>query len=169
MNRAHLPAALTVAIACTLLAACATAPTPLQGTFAEVSPDQATTAASTIGTAVRWGGRIVEVTPQPDRTCFQMLSAPLDANGRPSFSGNQAGGRFIACRTGFYDPALFTADREVTFTGRIAATEQVQIGEYDYRLRRVDADVVYLWPERADVQVIRYEPYPWGWGPGWWW
>ena len=45
----------------------------------------------------------------------------------------------------------------------------MRIGEYDYRLPRMDADVVYLWPERADVQVIRYEPYPWGWGPGWWW
>ncbi|PJK00898.1 hypothetical protein CO641_02775 [Lysobacteraceae bacterium NML91-0213] len=168
MIRSHLPA-LAMALACTLLAACATAPAPLQGSYAAVSPDQATTSASSTGTAVRWGGRIVEVTPQADRTCFQMLSAPLDGNGRPSFSGNRTGGRFIACRAGFYDPALFAADREVTFTGRIAATEQVRIGEYDYRLPRMDADVVYLWPERADVQVIRYEPYPWGWGPGWWW
>ena len=66
---------------------------------------------------------------------------------------------------------LFAADREVTFTGRVADTEQVRIGEYDYRLPRLDADVVYLWPERADVQVIHHQPYPWGpvWGPGWWW
>ena len=98
-----------------------------------------------------------------------MIATRLTAHGRPYWAADDTNGRFIACRTGFYDPALFTADREVTFTGRIAATEQVQIGEYDYRLPRVDADVVYLWPERADVQVIRYEPYPWGWGPGWWW
>ena len=158
------------AAAVALLGACASAPQPLQGAFPAVTPEQAV-AGQQVGANVRWGGRIVQTLPGPDSTCFQVVAIPLGASGRPvsGAAADAAQGRFIACRTGFYDPALFTADREVTFTGRIAATEQVQIGEYDYRLPRVDADVVYLWPERADVQVIRYEPYPWGWGPGWWW
>lgn len=160
-----LPLALAATFACTL-AACVTAPAPLQGEYAALTPDQAV-ASTGAGTAVRWGGRIVEVTPEADRTCFQVLSMPLDSSGRPGTHDNRSGGRFIACRAGFYDPALFTSDREITFTGRIAGTETVRVGEYDYRLPRIDADVVYLWPERADVQVIHYEPYPWG--PGWWW
>ena len=172
MTRASPSFLLAAVCAGVLLAGCATQPVPLQGAYTAVTPEQAVDGASA-GTTVRWGGRIVEVTPESSRTCFQMLSAPLDATGRPSFRDDRTGGRFIACRAGFYDPALFTADREVTFTGRVTTTEQVRIGEYDYRLPRLDADVVYLWPERADVQVIRYDPYPWGppgWGPrGWWW
>lgn len=166
MTRATL-AFLAAACASALLAGCATQPVPLQGAYTAITPEQAADGTG-LGATVRWGGRIVEVAPEPARTCFQVLSAPLDATGRPRFQGDVAGGRFIACRAGFYDPALFAADREVTFTGRVAGTEQVRIGEYDYRLPRLDADVVYLWPERADVQVIRYDPYPWG-PPGWWW
>lgn len=162
--------ALPIALAATtlLLAGCVTAPAPLQGAYAPVSPDQVGPGANP-QVQVRWGGRVVEVNPGPDRTCFQMLSMPLDTSGRPVSGGNQTSGRFLACRSGFYDPALFTSDREVTFTGRVAGHDQVRIGEYDYTLPRLDADVVYLWPERVDVQVIHHDPYPWGWSPRWWW
>ena len=63
-------------------------------------------------------------------------------------------GRFIACRTGFYDPAVFEPNREMTFTGRIEAYDTRKIGGFDYRFPRVAADVVYLWPIRERVDVL---------------
>ena len=157
-----------VAFAALLLGACATYPGPLQGQYTGVSPHQAAERDMT-GTMVRWGGRIVSVEPQQNRTCFEVISTRLDSQGRPYWASDEVGGRFIACRQGFYDPALFQADREVTFTGRLAGYETRKIGGYDYRFPRLEADVVYLWPvqERVDV-VHRPGPYwgsPWG---GWW-
>ncbi len=59
---------------------------------------------------------------------------------------------------------MFTAGREVTFVGRVqSTTESVRIGEYDYRLPLLAADVVYLWPVITEVRVVAD---PWGpWGP----
>jgi outer membrane lipoprotein len=147
------------------VAACATAPQPLQGQFTPLTPREAVERDST-GATVRWGGRIVEVEPQPNRTCFQMISTRLDVSGRPYWASDDVGGRFIACRTGFYDPAVFEKNREVTFTGRIEGYDTRRIGQYDYRLPRLAADVVYLWPVRQRVDVIE-RPAPWPWW-GWW-
>ncbi|HZX81768.1 MAG TPA: Slp family lipoprotein [Lysobacter sp.] len=154
------PAALAAA-----LAACATAPQPLQGEFTAITPREAVDRDST-GAVVRWGGRIVDVEPQANRTCFHMISTRLDVSGRPYWATDDVGGRFIACRTGFYDPAVFERNREVTFTGRVTGYDSRRIGQYDYRLPRVEADVVYLWPVRERVDVIE-RPAPWPWW-GWW-
>jgi outer membrane lipoprotein len=163
------------------LGACATAPKPLQGQFPTVTPRDATTGVQA-GAQVRWGGRIVETKPGADSTCFQMISSPLSATGRPTRDTPDAtDGRFVACRAGFYDPAIFAEGREVTFIGRVDGMENTRIGDYDYRLPRVTADVVYLWPQVREVEVrsypspFYYDPF-WGpgWGPGWgprrgWW
>lgn len=159
-----------------LLGACATAPQPLQGSFTQVTPRDATAGAQ-VGAQVRWGGRIIETKPDQNATCFQLVSRPLNATGRPSSSEpDNTDGRFIACRAGFYDPAVFAPGREVTFVGRIESFENTRIGEYDYRLPKVNADVVYLWPEVREVEVVPSPFYdPWGpyWGPRWgywgWW
>lgn len=146
-----------------LLGACASEPRPLQGAFAQITPREATTRDST-GAVVRWGGRIVDVEPQADRTCFNMISTRLDVSGRPYWATDDVGGRFIACRSGFYDPAVFEKNREMTFTGRVDGYESRRIGQYDYRVPRINADVVYLWPVRRQVDVVtRPAPWPW-WG-----
>ena len=154
-----------MATATALLTACVSQPQPLQGTFAQISPRDAIATDST-GAMVRWGGRIVDVEPQPNRTCFEMISTRLSNTGRPYWASDDVGGRFIACRTGFYDPALFEKNREVTFSGRVAGYENRRIGQYDYRFPRVEADVVYLWPVRERVNVVT-RPAPWPWW-GWW-
>lgn len=155
------------------LAACATAPKPLQGQFSMVSPRDAVPTQQ-VGTPVRWGGRIIETNPGQGQTCFQMISRPLNGSGRPSTtSADASDGRFIACRAGFYDPAVFAEGREVTFIGKIEGYETARIGEYDYQLPRVAADVVYLWPEVREVEVRPYPYYDPFWGPRWgywgWW
>ncbi len=167
------------AVAALSLAACATAPKPLQGQFSGVTPRDSV-AAPQVGTQVRWGGKIIATNPGQGQTCFQLLSRPLNASGRPdSGSSDASDGRFVACRAGFYDPAVFEPGRDVTFIGTIAGYEDTKIGEFDYKLPKIQADVVYLWPVVRDVQVVPAYPYgPWGpydpwWGPRWgyrgWW
>lgn len=142
----------TVALLVAGLAGCASSPKPLQGQFSNLLPEEA----SRLGTgadAVRWGGRIVKVAPQASRSCFEIVGLRLDSSGQP-LRHDRSEGRFLACRAGFYDPEVFKAGREITVTGRIEGFETHAIGEYEYRYPRVQADVVYLWPERRDIDVI---------------
>jgi len=166
-------------VASALLSACVSQPKPLQGAYADTTPESAMHSDST-GTAVRWGGRIVAVEPRADSTCFEMISSRMGSGGRPAATRDETNGRFIACRAGFYDPAVFEQNREVTFTGRIDGYENRRIGEYDYRFPKIAADVVYLWPKRDTTTVVYpaapyYHPYygfypGWRWGfGGWWW
>lgn len=153
------------ALLASTLAACATVPAPLQGPYVDGSP----TAGYAEGEPVRWGGSIISVEPRPDTTCFQVLARELNDYSRPRRIDDSAG-RFLACRKGFYDPAVFTEGRDVTVAGRIDGRETRRIGEYDYPLPRVAADVVYLWPERTiyDDPYYWHRPYwgPW-YGPAW--
>ncbi|MGE6333624.1 Slp family lipoprotein [Stenotrophomonas sp. NPDC077659] len=161
---------LLTAVATLALSACATAPKPLQGQFSVVSPRDSV-ATQQVGTPVRWGGRIIETQPGQGETCFQIISRPLNGSGRPNTTSSDASdGRFIACRAGFYDPAVFEAGRDVTFIGKIDGYANTRIGEYDYRLPKLAADVIYLWPEQRQVDVVPYPYGPWGpgpWGPYW--
>jgi len=153
------------------LGACATVPAPLQGQFPPVTPRQAAAGGAGSNETVRWGGEIISVEPRADRTCFEILARDLDSIARP-VTGDPSGGRFLACRNGFYDPEEFKQGREITVVGRLDGTEQAKVGDFDYTYPRVAADTVYLWPERP---IYAYSPYyaypywgPWGgWGPYW--
>ena len=162
------------ALASVLLAACATAPKPLQGQFAPITPQQSLQA-GTQGQNVRWGGSVIETLPGANQTCFQMLARPLNSLGRPMSSNRDASdGRFLACRAGFYDPAVFQPGRDITFIGRVDGQEDVKIGEYSYQLPKLRAETIYLWPEQTTSNLPPPYPYhgPWGpgpWGPRWGW
>jgi outer membrane lipoprotein len=155
-------------LAALALTACATGPQPIRGEFDPLSPEQAS-AQGAPGALVRWGGSIISVEPAAGETCFVMLSRPLRSDGRPIFNRETSDGRFIACRSGFYDPALFAEGREVTFTGRIGAFEERAIGAYTYRYPKLAAEVVYLWEEREE-RIDPRHAYPYRspyWGPWW--
>ncbi|MBL8296958.1 MAG: Slp family lipoprotein [Rhodanobacteraceae bacterium] len=146
------------------LAACATAPKPLRGEFAAAPQPPAAD-----GQKVRWGGEIIRTVNAAERSCFEVLARPLDARARPQRQDHSEG-RFLACRSGFYDPAVFAAGREITVIGSIVGDEIRKVGDYDYRYPRVAADVIYLWSERAATNYHQrwfYDPFwhrPW-WGP----
>jgi outer membrane lipoprotein len=147
------------------LTGCVTAPKPLQGQFSPLLPDAAVSRQAT-GELVRWGGHIVSVDPQSQRTCFEIVAAPLYSSGRPK-NVDASAGRFLACRAGFYEPEVFQPGRDITISGRIEAFETRKVGDYDYRYPRVAADVIYLWPDRPDVDVIVTSPYYYGGWGGW--
>jgi len=162
------PLALTAAIA--LLGGCVTVPQPLQGNYTNITTASAQQGGAG-GTIVRWGGEIIKTEPGPQETCFYILSRPLDSQARPT-RGNEGEnqGRFVACRTGFYDPEVFTRGRELTVTGTVHGTVTQKVGDYDYAYPCVEANVVYLWPKRVANYGYPgyYDPYwggPWG-GPG---
>ena len=155
------PVALVFALS---LAGCVTAPKPLQGEFSTLTPEAAV-AKQAVGERVRWGGRVVSVEPRSQSSCFEIVAIPLDGATQPQ-RVDRSLGRFIACRSGFYDPEVFKAGRDITVSGRIEGFENRKVGEYDYTYPRVAAEVIYLWPERADVQVIRERPFFWGGGYG---
>ncbi len=166
------PKLATLLAAAFVLAGCATAPAPLRGDYAPLTPaDAASTAA--VGASVRWGGTIAAVEPRRDSTCLQIVGRDLGSLARPR-SDDSTTGRFLACRAGFYDPQVFATGREVTVVGRIDGMETRLIGEYEYRHPRVAADVIYLWPPRQEVDPRWrdpwYYPYPYWYGPRhWWW
>ena len=157
--------ALLLVPAATLIAGCATAPVPLAGEFAALTPADSV-ATSRNGERVRWGGEIIKVEPRADSTCFEVLGRPLDARARPLVR-DHSDGRFIACRAGFYDPEVFVRGRDITIVGQVTGSEKGRVGEFDYTYARVAADAVYLWPKRPLVVEQRntWGPDPF-WGPG---
>ena len=157
---------LAVAALTALAAACATAPEPLRGTFAPISPDEATRSGAD-GELVRWGGTIIAADPRADATCFEVLGRPLGDNARPRDT-DVGTGRFLACRGGFYDPAIFGEGREMTVVGRVAGSEVRPVGDYAYPYPRVDADVVFLWPERDERDVYYVGALGWYHHPRFW-
>lgn len=147
----------------TSLAACVSVPKPLQGEFPAATPESAQAAQM-----VRWGGSIVAVEPEATRTCLQILARPLGGDARPR-AGDEQLGRFLACKAGFLDPAVFTVGRELTLTGVVGESRSVYIGEYAYRMPEVAIATLFLWPERPPpMHGLHPAPAyfgPWGWDP----
>lgn len=160
---------LGLALLACALGACATVPTPLQGQFTAVSPRDAA-ASGGHGEAVRWGGEIIGVDPRANQTCFEILARDLDTQARP-VARDPSDGRFLACRSGFYDPEEFKRGRDITIVGQLDGTEHAKVGDFDYTYPRVAANAIYLWPKRPLYAATPYyDPWYgpwWGYGPYW--
>lgn len=156
-----------LALSFAALAGCAAVPDPLEGDYSQsFYPSQAT--ANSVDARMRWGGSVVETTPEADRTCIEILAHELDSTTRPVRSDRDLG-RFLACRDTFMDPEIFTRGREVTVTGRLTGFRTGRVGQFEYEYPLIETDAVYLWPERPEFD--RYDYYGW-YSPyyryGWW-
>ncbi len=144
------------------LTACASTPAPLKGQYADTTPQQVHgNVDAYVGRHVRWGGDIASVKPGQNSTCVTVLARPLDGEARPKDT-DQTLGRFIACSSGFYDPAVYAQKREVTVVGTIAGSKTEKIGDYDYTYPEVTADNIYLWPKRPQFNGAYPYYYPYG-------
>ncbi len=147
------------------LASCTTVPEQLQGEFPQLAPSQVDPGA--FGTRVRWGGVILATRLEENRTCLEILSRELDKYLRPERE-DYTDGRYIACKDGFQDPAVFTRGREVTTIGPIRNLRVQEIEGFAYRFPVIDAERLVLWEKRQKVLVYRgfndpfYYHYPWG-------
>ena len=145
------------------LASCTTVPEQLQGEFPQLAPSQVDPGA--FGTRVRWGGVILATRLEENRTCLEILSRELDKYLRPERE-DYTDGRYIACKDGFQDPAVFTRGREVTTIGTIRNLRVQEIEGFAYSFPVIDAERLVLWEKRQKVLVYRGYPdplfYPWG-------
>jgi outer membrane lipoprotein len=155
----------TLTLAVLALAGCTTIPEELQGIYPPVSPLRVE--AAEFGSAVRWGGVIIDSTHSRADTCFEILSRDLDKYLRPRVE-DRSGGRFIACKEGFYDPEVFARGREVTLVGRIRALEVRNVDEFEYHYPVVDVEELVLWEVREEVLVVDNHFYSPFWHPYYW-
>lgn len=151
-----LPGALILVL---LASGCATVPEPLGGEFRQLTPEQS--GDQHVGQRVRWGGSIVDTRPGENETCIEILSRALDDRARPR-TGDADHGRFLACRDGFEDPAVFESGRDITVVGGLTGFVEGRIGEFRYIYPRVEAETLFLWGEETPV---RYYHDPWFYGP----
>lgn len=159
--RSMQPARYTLILATALaLGACASIPDELAGEYGGPSPRAASPA--DVGAEVRWGGRLLAVTPEAKRSCFEILSRPLSRIARPVADGGGSGQRFLACRRGFVDPAAYPAGADITIVGRLSAFETRMVGDYDYRYPVVRLRAAHQWPRR---RALDPDPIP---PPRWW-
>ena len=142
------------------MAGCASIPAPLEGDYSEsFQPEQANE--RSLGARVRWGGTVVETMPEAERTCIEILARELDRSARP-IDSDANHGRFLACRDEFIDPEIFTNGREVTAVGRLESFRSGHVGEFVYEYPVLDAEAIYLWPERLETAWYGHAGYGWG-------
>jgi outer membrane lipoprotein len=138
------------------LGACETMPPELAagGPYLDISPAQARSS-DYEQQRVRWGGAIIQTLPQGQRTCFEMAGLALDSVGEP-LASDVSTGRFTACADGFYEPAIYSTGRHLTFTGRIQGRARHTIGNHTFEFPKLEAGRVYLWPKRSEVIYVPY-------------
>lgn len=162
------PRSALLALLAALVTSCASTPPALRGDYPGPAP--AAAGDEHRGARVRWGGRLLEVRPEAERTCLEILALPLGGDARPD-SGASPGRRFLACRDGFVDPAAYPPERHVTVTGTLEGFVTRAIGDYDYRFPVVRIDAIHLWPPPIEPRAYPawprdpWYPYyrdPWG-------
>ncbi|WP_425490555.1 Slp family lipoprotein [Brenneria izadpanahii] len=161
------------AAAALLLAGCVSVPDAIKGTSPTPQDDLVRVMNAPqlyVGQESRFGGRVVSIRNEADRTRLEIASMPLDGAARPRLD-SPSEGRFIAYVNRFLDPVDFR-NRLVTVVGPITGTEQGAIGDRPYRYVVVDVRGYQRWNVAQRV-VNPYGPGPWGWhgrygwGPGW--
>lgn len=94
---------------------------------------------------IAWGGTIVASRNLTNQTQLEILSYPLDRNGRPDREA-KAGGRFIALHPGYLELATYAVGRVVTMTGTVTETRAGTVGEAPYVFPVLAVKTLFLWP-----------------------
>lgn len=144
------------------LVGCAVTPLPKTGSaVVALSPDEALRSGQ-MGVRVRWGGIIIQTSPEPAQTCFEISSRPLDEEGEP-LQTDRTFGRFMACAKGFYEPSVYAASRRLTVVGELAPVVVGKLGEHEYRYPMVQVEASHLWPvavaQPASPPLYFYDPF----------
>lgn len=97
------------------------------------------------GRTILLGGKIIETTPVEGKTRVTVLQFPLGFRDRPSVD-SASEGRFIVEASGFLDPVVYSAGRQVTVAGTVEGKEVLPLGEINYTYPVVMSRELYLWP-----------------------
>jgi len=154
------------------LAGCVTVPPEIQGTTATPQQSLATVMGAPslyVGQEARFGGQILAVTNEKNRTRLEVSTVPLDAAARPQM-GQLSSGRLVAYVNGFLEPTDFQG-KWVTLVGPITGTEQGKVGDRPYTYVVIQANAYKRWQlvQQVEVQPQPFGPIgPWGWRHGRW-
>ncbi|MCU1787892.1 Slp family lipoprotein [Pectobacterium polaris] len=159
-----------------LLSGCVTVPDAIKGTSPTPQDDLVRVMNAPqiyVGQESRFGGRVVSIRNEANKTRLEIASMPLDSGAKPLLD-MPSEGRFIAYVNRFLEPVDFK-DQLVTVVGPIVGTEQGAIGDKPYRYVVIDAQGYKRWNvvQRLMVPPGGYGPWGWragydyGWGPGW--
>lgn len=148
---------LAMVLAGLLMAGCASGPgffgdhinTALQPR--EVSQSGAQGGDEVHGETVLWGGRVIQVSPGVDATTLEVVAFPLQRDQRPNDKKDSIG-RFLIRHAGYLEPEDYREDRLITVTGTIEGTHEGLVGDAPYRYPVIQAEQLYLWPERQAAQ-----------------
>ncbi|KFF69411.1 Slp family lipoprotein [Pectobacterium brasiliense] len=165
-----------VAATALLLSGCVTVPDAIKGTSPTPQDDLVRVMNAPqiyVGQESRFGGRVVSIRNEANKTRLEIASMPLDSGAKPLLD-MPSEGRFIAYVNRFLEPVDFK-DQLVTVVGPIVGTEQGAIGDKPYRYVVIDVQGYKRWNvvQRLMVPPGGYGPWGWragygyGWGPGW--
>jgi outer membrane lipoprotein len=108
-----------------------------------------------VGKMLLLGGDIIETQPFPNKTLITILQRPLGFRDRP-LSGDESRGRFIVETSGFLDPAIYRAGREITVAGTLVAEEVRPLGKMNYTYPVLQSREIYLWPVQGPLNRPRF-------------
>ena len=108
------------------------------------------------GMRVRWGGVIMSVENEADKTWIQILQKRLNGQGRPR-DEQDSEGRFLMWTDGFLDPGIYAEGRRITVFGEVNGQAERTIGRRVLMLPVIKALDHYLWKDYD--RTLDY-PYP---------
>ena len=106
---------------------------------------------------MEWGGMLVSSRNMRNHTELEILSLPLQQNGRPDREG-RPGGRFLATTPGYMETEDYTPGSLVTIAGRLIGFRDGRVGEKSYRYPEILIKTYRFfrtpyYPDRPDVRV----------------
>lgn len=110
------------------------------------------------GSAVRWGGSILEVENEQNETWIQVLQYPLWHYGKPR-QGTASQGRFVIHSMEFLDPAIYKKGRLITVAGSVDGEVERLIGKNQIKLPVINTTSQYLWIQNQNSVYPYYSRY----------
>lgn len=164
-----------VAIGALALSGCVTIPDAIKGSSQMPQQDLAAVMDAPrlyVGQEARFGGKVVSIQNQQDKTRLEIATVPLDSGARPVL-GEPSRGRIYADVNGFLDPVDFRGQL-VTVLGTITGAVDGKVGATPYKFMTLDVTGYKRW--HITQQVIMppqpidpwFGPYPWRYGYGPW-
>ena len=109
---------------------------------------------------VRWGGTVIDVENETDKTNIQILFYALNYYGRPLLN-QPSPGRFITVSKQFLDPEIYAKGTEITVVGKLQGTVEKQIGKKLVAVPIVTIEEHHIWPQyQTNYYRYRYRYYP---------
>jgi len=138
------------------LCACATPSPP--GEVAAISVSQIQSGEAEKGAPVRWGGTVAKVHNKSDKTVLEVVSRPLLRTGRPKHN-DSTDGRFFAEISGFLDPEIVKAGRDISVIGTVVRIDDGLVGEAEYRYPVLSVFDYRVWKKRSEINDAAAYPH----------